>query len=228
MHAFKFCAVGVFCAFVSGCATPPPKYFPPPSDYVPLDQIQIASRFDTVEVTPDTLGTEVVKCVPQMNPDSQGIKKVLQGFPSANINAFGHASSSRIFILHRTTGTCMQRSAAKFPIFAAEAFVGTVSPSGVPPDVVDGWYKQIAMQIARKGTAKVAFVFNNGNAFVANYWVEATADFSLYYSSAFRKAGTWETENFDARFSDSTLSSISETKTSGKAEKTYPFSHRSH
>jgi hypothetical protein len=220
---------GFVSAMLVACTAPlpTPKYFPPPSDYVPIDQIRIASHFDTVEVTPDSLGQEVAKCIPQLDANSAGIKRILLSFPSPNINSFGHTSSSRILILHRTTGACVQRSAAKFPIFAAETFVETVNPTGVAPDIVDGWYKQIALQIAKKGTAKVAYAFANGNAFVANYWVETTPDFSLFYSSTFRKAGTWETENFDARFSDVTMTSVSETQISGRSQKSFPFAHRS-
>jgi len=198
----------------------------PPSDFVPIGKVQIASRFITVDVTRETLGIEANKCIPQLNDDSQNIKKEVNDFPNKNIVGLSHASSANMFLMRQTKAVCLQRSSEQFPIFAAEALLETVNPKGVPPDVVDGWYKQIALLIATKGVAKVAYVYANGNANVVSYWVETTPAFGLYYSSTFNKVGTWETETFDAQFSHPSMSSISETKRSGLSQKSYPMAHR--
>ena len=216
-----------FCILLfSGCTTPAQKTFTPRNDYVPISQIQIMSRFASVEVTPDNLGYEVRKCIPPANPASKDIKSTLEDFPNRNIIVFGHSNSSKQFVLHQTTGFCLEHSSEKYPIFAAEAFLMTVNPNGVPPDVTDNWYKQVALLIATKGMARVAYVFENGNAFVVSYWVEASSLYRLHYSSIFSRAGTWETQTIDARFSHPTLTSVSETKISGSSEKKYPLAHR--
>lgn len=211
-----------FAVLITGCATPPQKVFPPPTDYVPIERVQIASRFDTVEVTAATLGLEVNKCVPQLNGDSPSIQKHLKAFPNRNIMGFGHMSSANNFVLRQTTAVCLQKSSEKHPIFAAEVFLNTANPKGVPPDVVDDWYKQIALGIATKGVAKVAYVFANGNANTVSYWVETPHDIDLYYSSTFKKAGTWEKEKYDAQFSHPSMTGFSETK----GRKAYLLAHR--
>lgn len=226
MRVFRYSVLGLFAAFVTGCAVQPQKVFPPPADYVPIGKVQIESRFVTVEVTKETLGIEANKCVRPLNSNSQSIQKQLKDFPNKNMVIFGHASSANRFLLHQTTAVCLQKSSEKFPIFAAEAFFDTTNPKGVPPDVVDGWYKQIALLIATKGVAKVAYVFANGNAFSVSYWVEPPSESGLYYSSTFKKAGTWETEKLDAQFTHPTLTSLSETKRSNSFQKSNPLAHR--
>ncbi|MFA6014363.1 MAG: hypothetical protein WC742_04785 [Gallionellaceae bacterium] len=220
-------SVVCFCAvLLVGCAEFPPKAFPPPNDYVPISQVQITSRFNSVEVTRETLGLEVNKCVPQLAADSQGVREQLQKFPSNDSWGVGQASSANIFLLRKTTAVCLQKSSEKFSIFAAEAFFDTVNPHGVPPDVIDDWYKQIALFITAKGTAKIAYVFGNGNAFIVNYWIEKPLEFGMFYSSVNKKAGEWERENLDAKFSHPSMDSVSVTKRSGRSEKMDPLSHR--
>lgn len=226
MQLFKYSAV-IFCAaFLVGCATPPKTVFPPPEDYVPISQVKITSRFVVVEVTRANLGLEINKCVPQVDANAQAIEQGLQDFPSNNIRKFGHASSAKSFILRKTKAICLQKSSEKFPIFAAEAFFEMANPGGVPPDIIDGWYKQIALLIATKGVAKIAYKFENGNAFIVSYWVETIPEFALSYSSAFKKSGTWETESFDAQFSHPTMTSFNEIKRSGSSRKVYPLEHQ--
>lgn len=226
MHFFKY-SVACFCsALFAGCAGTPPKSFTPPNDYVPINQVQITSSFNTVEVTRETLGFEVSKCIPQLNFDSQGIREQLQKFPSNDSWAVGQASSANIFLLRKTTAVCLHKSSEKFVIFSVEAFNDTVNPKGVPPDVNDGWYKQIALLIATKGMAKVAYVSGNGNAFVVSYWIKKPLEFGMFYSSTFKKAGEWESENYDAKFSHPSFVSVSEIRRSGLSEKMDPLSHR--
>lgn len=227
MCSFRCYAIVYLAAFLAGCTDLPEKSFSPPNDYVPINQIQIASRFVTVEVTRETLGLEVNKCIPSLDADSQSVRDHLQKFPNNDATiGIRHASSSRLFLLHKTTAICLEQSTALLPIFAAEALLETANPIGVPPDVTDGWYKKIALLIATQGVAKVAYVYKNGNAFKVSYWVNTTPPFGLSYSSEFKKSGTWETEIFDARFSHPTMTSFTVTKRSGSEQKNYPLAHR--
>jgi len=240
MPYLKFSSA-VFCAaLLLGCAAPPQKIFTLPTDYVPIEQIEIKSRYDTTEVTRESLGHEVNKCAPQAGGDAQSIRHALQDFPNKNIVAFGQASTANVFILNRTTGFCLRRSTANFPIFAAESFIDTVNPKGVPADVVDGWYKQIAMLIATKGIANTAYLMGKGDAFITTYWTDVVPTFNLIYSTVFKKAGTWEADNLDVKFSHPTLTSVTETQRhesnkrrpateiqrSAWSEKRYPLAHR--
>jgi hypothetical protein len=213
-------------ATLAGCAAPHRAAVPPPTDYVPIDRLEISSQFPTVELTRETLAAAINQCVPQVKVDSSGSRSALSQFPSNNVVLIGHLSSANQFWVNKTTGFCLRTSSAKFPILAGEAFIETVNPKGVPPDVTDGWYRQIALRMASRGSAKVAYVFENGNAFVVDYWMESNRGATLRYSSALRKAGTWETETIDFRFTHPALSAVSETKRGNEWAKPNLLAHR--
>ena len=216
-----------YCAVVLTVFTGTAKAFSSPNDYTPISKIKIESHFTSIEVTRQNLPSEITKCIPQLNTRSKNIKDLQDKFPEKHtIVGLGHENSSKTFLLRQTTGICIQKSSNKFPIFASEAIIGTVNPEGVPPDVVDDWYKQIARLIATKGVAKIAYVFGNGNIFAATYWVEPTSEFTLFYDDVFKKAGTWEKEKFDAKFSHPSISSVTETKIDGLKEKRFPLAHQ--
>lgn len=99
-------------------------------------------------------------------------------------------------------------------------FENTVNPRGVPPDVTDKWYADLAKRIAEAGRATAAYVAPNGNAFIASYWVEAPVKTRLSYSNDFKKAGTWESGTYDFRFVNPNLSSVSMTTRNGANVKT--------
>jgi hypothetical protein len=189
-------------------------------------EIQIKSKFDTVKLTKETYGTEVAKCIPTFSADSSFVKDHLKNFPFDGFMTHTNSSVASVFVAHQTTGLCLKLSPGKYPIYAAEAFVETVNPEGPPEKVIDGWYKQIAALIARKGSAKIAYVFGNGNAFIANYSVESDRPYRLSYSTQFNKAGAWENEKLDAKFTHASLSNISETKRDGQGVKPYVLLHR--
>jgi hypothetical protein len=212
MRLLKLFIAGTCTALLVACAAPANKTFAPPTDFVPNNQIVITSKFKLITISKDNFFYEANKCVQSYNPDATAVRKTLEKFPSNDILGVGHVRSSKTFILYQTRGFCLERSAANFPIFAAEAIDKTVNPIGASPAITDNWYKQIAMLIATKGIAKIAYTFSNGNAFIATYWVESTKTTSLQYSSEFKKAGTWEKEVFDRKFSHPTATSVTETK----------------
>lgn len=226
MRCSKFLPLACLATFLFGCATQSQKVFAPPSDYVPIGKIQISSKFQTIELTRETLAAEIKRCVPQISTNSEYVNRDISSFPSTNIALHGHASSASQFWVNRTTGMCLKVSSERFPVLAGEAFFDTVNPVGVPPDVTDGWYKQIALLIATKGAAKVAFTFKKGAAFVADYWVEPRQGHKLHYSSSYRKEGSWEFERVDLRFSHPSMSSISQTKRGNETAKVNLLSHR--
>ena len=214
-------------ALIYGCATPQQqKYFTPPSDYVLLDQIRIKPKFDTVLLTKENLAAEQKKCVPFIQTNTTSMDAAVKEFPRNNATiAVGHASSSKLFIYRGTTGLCLEFSANRYPIYAAETFLGTANPTGVPPDITDDWYKKIALNIAINGRAKVAYVTDKGTAFLVSYWSDQTGGFALNYWSEFKKVGEWESTEVDYKFSNPALHGFSEIKRgdSKKMVKNFPL-----
>lgn len=201
-------------AFMYGCASYEQKpQLAAPSDYVPIDQIRIKQRFDTVLLTKENLAAEQMKCVPFIQPNTERIKAQVREFPRNNETVVvGHASSSKQFIYRGSKGLCLEYSANRYPIYAAETLIGTANPTGVPPDVTDDWYAKIARKIAIRGRAKVVYVTDKGTAFLASYWSDQVAGFALHYWSEFKKVGEWENTEVDYTFSNPALSGFSETR----------------
>ena len=230
----RFPAALMSVLIVQGCSVsqqprqftlPEAKYFAPPTDYVPVDEITIKSNFDTVSLTAENLRAEQKKCVPLLSSDSSKTSADVAKFPSGSIIRVGHVSSSKQFIYRGTKGFCLEHSAAQFPIYAAEAFADTANPQGIPPDVMNTWYKQIALQIATSGQAKVVFVTTKGTAFLVSYWGNKNGGFDLYYSSEFKKVGEWEDIKVDATFAHPSMRSLTVTERgkSGQMVKKFPF-----
>jgi hypothetical protein len=190
-------------------------------------EIQIKSKFDAVELTKETFGTEVNKCIPAIAADSPFLRdSVNKDFPVNDFRTISNSAVASVFVVYQRTAFCLKLSAGKHPIYATEAFIKTVSPGGPPEKVVEGWYRQIATLIAQKGSARIAYVFANGNAFIANYSAETDSPRRLLYSSEFRKAGDWESEKLDNRFTHASLSEVTVTKWNDKEVKPFLLLHR--
>lgn len=220
MDRLKTTFIASLAIFIFGCAAPRV-----PADAVPVNQIQIQSRFDSVEVTQSTLGIELHECLRMMPPDSPVIRERQSRFPYKGSWATSHLGTSKTYIVQNTTAICLHRSEANFPIYAAEVFYDTVNPEGVPEEVLDVWYKKIALLIAIQGKAVIAYEAPNGNAFIATYWVEPP-QFGLFYSNEFKKAGDWESGGIDAHFQHANLLRVNVVNRSGRSEKMNLLSHR--
>ena len=195
---------------------------------MPLDQIRIKPKFDSILLTKENLAIERSKCVPFtfVQSNTRGLDDAVSEFPRKNVTvAVGHESSSKKFIYRGTTGLCLEFSANGYPIYAAETFIGTANPAGVPPDVTDGWYMKIARKIAINGRAKVVYVTRKGTAYLVSYWCDQTGVFALNYWSEFKKVGEWESTEVDYKFSSPALLGLSQTVrgNSKKMVKTFPL-----
>lgn len=212
-------------ALIYGCAIPQQQeYFAPPSDYVPLDQITIKSRFDTVLLTKENLAAEHKKCVPFIQPNTESMNTAVRDFPRNNATiTVAHQSSSKKFIYRGSRGLCLEFSANRYPIYAAETFIGTANPTSVPPDVTDDWYMKIALKIAINGRAKVAYVADKGTAYLVSYWSEQPNGFALRYWVDFKKVGEWEGIEVDYKFSNPALHGFTETKRGKQLVKNFPL-----
>lgn len=215
---------------LTGCETTQPKQFAQPDDYVPLSNLRIDSRFQSAQVTASNLAAEVFKCVPQIVASGSGVKDTAAKLPLpvGTTIGVGHMSSASQFQITRSTGICLRQSETRHTILAAEAFLDTVNPVGVPPDVVDDWYKQIAKNLAESGSTKVAYAYANGNATLVSYWLGAGAErYVLYYTQEFKKAGAWDEAGSGLIFRHANMASISETKRNGVGKKSNLIGHRS-
>lgn len=185
------------------------------------DEISIPSTLTHVLLTKETLAPEVTKCLPAVNQTI--LSSVVADFPqSSGITTV--QNNDGYFVISNTSGYCIQKSANKYPIFAVEAFYMTANPSNeVPTEVTEKWYREIATLIAKKGTAKVAFVFSNGNAMRVDYSIK---DAYLLYPHSFKKAGEWEAEQIDAKFSHAMMNSFDATEYNNKPQKSYLLAHR--
>jgi hypothetical protein len=88
-----------------------------------------------------------------------------------------------------------------------EVVMNTAIPQGVPQDVKDNWYQEIAATISQKGSAKIAFVFA-GYALIVNYSVKSDFSRQLMYSSRYGNAGALKSENLDSKFTHASLSNV--------------------
>ncbi|WP_294770548.1 hypothetical protein [uncultured Rhodoferax sp.] len=208
---------------LTGCETTQPRQFAPPTDYVPLDNLRIESRFNIVNVTPLNIGDEANKCVPQLNATSKSVQQLAAKLPlpAGTATGLGHASSAHQFLVRASSAMCLRQSEARHLILAADALVDTINPVGVPPDVLEDWNRQIALKMAQAGTVKVLYAFAGGGASAATYWF-GTGQYdntTLYYSQEFKKAGAWEPSAYGLVFQHSNMASISETKRNGVGRK---------
>jgi hypothetical protein len=212
--------------FITGCATTQPmRSFALPVDYVPLNTVIIQDKFTTHRVTQDTLAEIATTCISTMPKTGSSISSTAQQIPSRNLIVLGHVSSAHSLVLSGSDAFCLKQSEAKNPIFAAEGFLSTVNPQGVPPDIEYKWYRNIAKAIAEKGTAKVSFQFKDGNAYDVTYWAGGRDNYSIKYSMEHRKSGTVAGASFDEVFSHPTMTSISQTTHQGRTVKIHPLAH---
>lgn len=192
------------------------------ADATPVSDIRIRKKFDMTEVRPDNLRATLLNCIPQM---ASSINTIEAPPPSVISAVYKTTGSSRIFILKKTQGLCLQTSASNFPIFAAEAFQGTVKPVGVSDEVVADWFTQLAGLVARQGSANVAYQYTNQNAVAVRYWVDASAPLVIRYATQFKRSGDWDMANFDVVFADPAMTSVASTNLNaqGEGKKDLPF-----
>ena len=225
-HAFLACFTAALSA---GCVTTDQTQGAATSaQYVPIDRIQIQNRFDVREVNAANLGAEVHRCVPQLSATAKPVveQAAKLPLPRTTVVSLSHVNAANSLVIVGSSAICLQQSTARHPIFAGEIFLNTINPRGVPPDVTDKWYAELAKQIAEKGRATAAYVAPNGNAFIASYWVDSPLKTRLSYSNEFKKAGTWESGAYDFRFVNPNLSSVSMTTRNGANVKTSPIDPR--
>lgn len=192
------------------------------TDVVPVADIRIRKTFELRSADGDNLKSSLLACIPQF-----GANFKLPDVPMQSVvhTTFKAAGSSKIFIAKNSMGLCLQSSSANFPIFAAEAFSGTVAPVGVSDEVVSDWNAEIARLVATKGVAQVAYQYPNQGAMSVKYWVDASNPIVIRYATEFKAQGAWVPQTFDAVFADTGLTAVQSINVSAKGEgkKDVPF-----
>jgi len=225
-YAFLACLAGLVCS--SCVSTDAGQGTVTNAQFVPGDRIQIQSRCDIREVNAANLGSEAHRCVPQLSATSKAVveQAAKLPLPRGTVVSLSHIDAANFLVIAGSNSICLRQSTARYPIFAGEVFLGTVNPMGVPPDITDRWYAELAKRIAETGRTTAAYVFPNGNAYIASYWIDPPLKTRLYYSSEFKKAGTWESGTYDFRFANQNLTSVSTTTRNGSKTKSNPIEGR--
>lgn len=192
------------------------------TDVTPVGDVQIRKKFDFVEVSPDNFRAVLVNCIPQLE---KNIARIDPPLPNLQHAIYKASDSSRVFVVKKTVGLCLQASSANFPIFAGEAFRGTVQPMGVSDEVLEDWNAQIAGFVARQGSAQVVYLYPNQNALTVRYWVDASAPLVIRYTTQFKPKGEWDKQAFDALFTDAAMTAVASTNLNaqGQGKKDLPF-----
>lgn len=203
-----------FISLLTACAAPRPVV--PRIGYVPVAQIAVQSKFESQRLTLENFSGIAKNCMTTW-PDSAS-QRITSDWkiplPRGTVQTHSHNGHASYLLVAGELGICVQQSDEKHPILAAEALYKTANPGGVPLDVADQWYANIAREIARTGSATAIYKFNNGNAHVAKYWVDPNiaAPTSLSYWSEFKRAGEWTTSAADQIFTHPALASVSVTE----------------
>lgn len=192
------------------------------AEAVALKDIRIPSHFDFVDVTAANFREVLLQCLPQFAANATATQMP----PPAAVSAvYAGAQTAPLFVLKKSKGLCVHRSASNFPIFAADEFLETITPAGVADSVIDRWNQRIAELIARKGEARIAYVFGDGHASIATYWVHASQPLELHYAARPKAIGEWEQQDVDARFADPALVAVNlvNADTKGEGKKSLPY-----
>jgi hypothetical protein len=194
-----------------------------------MAQVKIEPKFAVTNLTKENLASEAQRCVPTLQQTTTSMENLRNRWPipSNQSIALRHVSSASVYVITQNQGFCIRTSERRFAILAAEALFSTVNPQGIAPDVLTDWYQQIAKQLATTGLVKVAYVMNNGNAYVVRYWLsEQAPKYALNYSDEFKRTGAWESDSYDLRFNHKDMRGVVVTQYGDTKTKQIPVAHR--
>jgi hypothetical protein len=191
---------------------------------VALKDIKITSHFDFTEVSSINFRDALFACIPNYATKPSNVP-LPESMPKAFNSSYTNTVAAPIFLLKGNQGLCLNRSVFGFPIFAADSFLLTDNPVGVPSSVADLWYQKIAENVAKQGSARVMYVFKNKNAIMVRYWVDPSKPIEINYQSEFKKVGGWEPKDVDFVFENEGLNSVTAAvaNESGYGKKTFPY-----
>jgi hypothetical protein len=214
-----------------GCANDAP-YHPkrPPPDLVTLTDIEVPSKFVLEPVNAQNLASVIAPCIPWLASDAGFLNQARLKLPESKktLLVYVHQRTGNLFVISDNQAYCVQQSASRYPVLAAEALIDTVNAVSSRADIIEGWHKQIAKRLATVGMVKVAYVYTeSGSAHVASYWLDSNMPrLGIKYSYVLRKKGEWEKELIDLQFSHPSVTGIMTTKRGADSLKIDPAEHR--
>ena len=209
----RFVAATIAICLVQN-ATAAEETSPTTEDYVPIAKIEISNRLSVSKLSQANLLEKLKGCTSSYNASTAS--QVVETFGDLAKGKyhvhFGNASGEApaVFVVNGAIGTCVMFSENRYPIWAAEVFYKSVSPTGVPKQVTDSWYSLLAKDIALTGQAKAAYIFNTGRAVMVTYSIlrGAYLAHSFTYKSEFKNIDSWVVEEGVHRFEHPELSSV--------------------
>ncbi len=188
--------LAIASVFVVGCATTPSTFEPS----------NMAEKFEVKNLTVNSIASEARACL-GYEIQNQMLAAIQKDFPvRSGFSIVRNPNSSQFVYFFASSMACIPLSKQGFPILAAEALTETVVPIGVPNDVKLDWDKKIVARIASRGTARVLYVYPNGNAQSAVYWVKPDEQGAIHYGTDFRRAGQFQAADYDFQFTHPSLS----------------------
>ena len=184
------------------------------ANYVPIEKIEISNRLSISKLSQANFLEKLKGCTSSYIPSmaSHAIETFRELSEGKSRIHFGRASeeSPTVFVVSGAIGTCVKFSENRFPIWAAEVFYESASPTGVPRQVTDAWYSLLAKDIALKGEAKAAYIFNTGRAVLVTYSVrkDAWIAHGFLFKSEFKNIDSWVIEEGMHRFEHPQLDSL--------------------
>ena len=155
-YAYLVGLLGLLGLFLGGCVTTSssaPSSFASPTDYVPLDQIQIANRFDVAEINAANIGVEAYHCVPQLSAGSKNVSDTGAKLPLPRRHGpLAVPRQLREQFRHLgVEGDLHPSERCPLSNLRGRSVLGHGQFVSVPPTVTDGWYAQIAHRMAEAG-----------------------------------------------------------------------------
>ena len=182
-------------------------------DYVPISQIEILTQLPTVKLSKSNFLDKLQSCTSSYTISM--VNHAVENFGNSSSRGdrahFGKTREApAAFVVYGAVGTCVRFSENRYPIWAAEVFYRSASPTGVPTHVTDAWYSLLAKDIALKGQAKAAYVFDTGRAVVVTYSVRKDAYIAhgFLYKSEFKNVNSWSIEDGMHRFEHPLMSAV--------------------
>jgi hypothetical protein len=203
----------------AGLAAAAPVAPPSLPSRVPLDKIRISDYFDREPLSADTVGLALRRCIAQMPANLPALHDgSLFNTAAQTISFFAPPQSNYFLVKPGEFSTCVQSSAAGYPILAGAAIRGVMQIQGVPESVARRWYRRLALNLALHGDTTVAFTRPDGSATIARLVLMTGSPLALRHVHYERAAGSWEDLELEDQFSDPAYSSLRTSTSAGRGE----------
>ena len=189
------------------------------SSRVALDKINIRDTFEREPLSADTVAQAVRRCNPQIPANLAALHDgSLLNSAAQTITFFTPPQSNYFLVKPGDYSTCVQSSAAGYPILPGAAIRDVMEVQGVPASYSRAWYRRLALNLAIHGSTTVAFVRPDGSATIARLVVVGGSPLALRHVHYERAAGSWEELETEDQFSHPAYSGLRTSTQAGRGE----------